>query len=109
MKFPTHSSGSSLDPVLSNLESSVVQCHPLGFVGSSDHVAVLAKVTFKRHREECTSRTVWWWDNTNWNNIRQTLLQVDWDTVLCGDVDQQTRQFTKVVLKTQSQWVTHTV
>lgn len=42
--------------------SRLVQCYPLNFVGSSAHIAVLAKVSFKRHREECTLRTVWRWE-----------------------------------------------
>ncbi|MPC61303.1 hypothetical protein E2C01_055372 [Portunus trituberculatus] len=50
--FPTHSSGSSLDPVVADLPSHFVQCSPLDFVGSSNHMAVLTKVHFRNPREE---------------------------------------------------------
>ncbi|KAG0717429.1 hypothetical protein GWK47_054467 [Chionoecetes opilio] len=39
--FPTHISGSSLDPVVTDLPPHTVQCQPLDFVSTSDHVAVL--------------------------------------------------------------------
>lgn len=81
VKFPTHSSGSLLDPVLSDLESSVVQCYHLGFVDSSDHIAVLTKVTFKHHREEHTLRTVSRWENANWKNIAKH--SDKWTGILC--------------------------
>ncbi|MPC46574.1 hypothetical protein E2C01_040295 [Portunus trituberculatus] len=57
--FPTHVSGSSLDPVVTDLLPSDVQCSPLDFIGTSDHVAVITKVHFRRQREESFSRTLW--------------------------------------------------
>ena len=50
--FPTHRSGSSLDPVLTDFPSHDVQCSPLGLVGSSDHEAVFTSVAFRRLRDE---------------------------------------------------------
>ena len=50
--FPTHRSGSSLDPVVTDFPSHEVRCSPLGPVGSSDHEAVLTKINFSRPREE---------------------------------------------------------
>nr|XP_027209302.1 uncharacterized protein LOC113802849 [Penaeus vannamei] len=42
--FPTHISGSSLDPVLSDFPESLVQCSALGNVGTSDHTAILTNI-----------------------------------------------------------------
>ena len=64
--FPTHSSGSSLDPAVTNLPLNIIQCSSLGFVGISDHVAVLRRITFKRPREECYTHTLWRWEKVNW-------------------------------------------
>ena len=57
--FPPHISGSSLDPVVTDLPPDTVQCEPLNFVGTSDHAAVLTKVHFRRPREERYTRTLW--------------------------------------------------
>ena len=42
--FATHLSGSSLDPVITDLPDSMVSCQPLGYVGSSDHQVVFTKL-----------------------------------------------------------------
>lgn len=42
--FPTHNSGSFLDPVISDLPEGIVTCRPLGAVGFSDHLAVLSTI-----------------------------------------------------------------
>ncbi|XP_063881678.1 uncharacterized protein LOC135111930 [Scylla paramamosain] len=64
--FPTHRSGSSLDPVVTDLPSDTIQCSSLDFVGTSDHVAVLTRISFKRPREECHTRTLWRWEKDRW-------------------------------------------
>lgn len=63
--FPTHRSGSSLDPVKSV---------PLGYVGTSDHEAVFPKVRLRTPKEETTTRTMWNWENANWTEFRFCLL-----------------------------------
>ncbi|KAK3857952.1 hypothetical protein Pcinc_035825 [Petrolisthes cinctipes] len=57
--FPTHRSGSSIDPVVTDLPSHEIQCSSMGPVGSSDHEAILTKITFKRPRDESITRTLW--------------------------------------------------
>ncbi|ROT68882.1 hypothetical protein C7M84_012944 [Penaeus vannamei] len=49
--FPTHISGSSLDPVVSDLPDSVVTCSPLSAVGSSDHMAILTLIQITPQRD----------------------------------------------------------
>lgn len=44
VNFPTHSSGSSLDLVLSDFPESLVQCSALSNVGTSDHTAILTTI-----------------------------------------------------------------
>lgn len=105
--FPTHRSGSSLDPVITDLPSNTIQCYPLGFVGTSDHVVVLTKLQFKRPREECTTRTLWRWEAANWQALRSALRGTDWGTVLCGDTDQQVRWLNELLHALQSRWMPH--
>ena len=106
--FPTHISGSSLDPVMTDLPPSDVQCSPLDLVGTSDHVAVLTKVHFRRPREESYTRMLWRWDAANWGALRDDLRRTDWETVLCGDVDQQVGRLSELLLALQAHWVPHT-
>ena len=56
--FPTHERGGTLDPVISDLQDDVIQCHQLGLVGSSDHHAVLTQmdmgvVSRRGHLTDC--------------------------------------------------------
>ncbi len=67
--FPTHSSGSSIDPVVTDLPSPSVQCSPLDFVGTDDDVAVLAKISFRKPPEESHTRTLWKWEAANWETM----------------------------------------
>ncbi|XP_045105871.1 uncharacterized protein LOC123501228 [Portunus trituberculatus] len=76
--FPTHVSGSSLDPVVTDLPPSDVQCSPLDFIGTSDHVAVITKFHFRRQREENLSRTLWKWEATDWGALREDLRRTNW-------------------------------
>ncbi|ROT71085.1 hypothetical protein C7M84_010604 [Penaeus vannamei] len=64
--FPTHISGSSLDPVVSDLPDSVVTCSPLSAVGSSDHMAVLNLIQVTPQRDAAVTRTNWLWGKADW-------------------------------------------
>lgn len=44
VNLPIHSSGSSLFKVVTDLPSDAIQCLLLDFVGTSDHMAVIAKI-----------------------------------------------------------------
>ena len=105
--FPTHSSGSSLDPVVTDLPSHTVQCQPLDFVGTSDHMAVLTKIHFRRQREEHCTRTLWKWEAANWGAIRATLRRTNWEEVLRGETDQQVERLTRLLHELQERWVPH--
>ncbi|KAG0713524.1 hypothetical protein GWK47_016052 [Chionoecetes opilio] len=59
VNFPTHISGSSLDPVITDLPEEVITCLPLGMVGSSDHSAVLTTISTTVVRDEATARVNW--------------------------------------------------
>ena len=105
--FPTHISGSSLDPVVSDLPPNTVQCSSLGFVGTSDHVAVLTRIKFERAREECYTRTLWRWEKANWGALRASLRNTNWSDVLCGDTDHQVQRFNELLHALQTRWVPH--
>ncbi|KAK4287373.1 hypothetical protein Pmani_039554 [Petrolisthes manimaculis] len=100
-------SGSSIDPVVTDLPSHEIQCSSMGPVGSSDHEAILTKITFKRPRDESITRTLWQWESADWCKLRNSLEQIDWERVLQGDVDQQVEQFTETLLSVQNRWVPH--
>ena len=105
--FPTHISGSSLDPVVTDLPSHTVQCQPMDFVGTSDHVAVLTRITFRRPRDESYTRTLWKWEAANWREIRASLRRTDWEEVLYGNTDQQVGRLMELLLALQERWVPH--
>ncbi|XP_045105052.1 uncharacterized protein LOC123500395 [Portunus trituberculatus] len=107
--FPTHKSGSSLDPVVTDLPSHTVQCFPLDFVGTSDHVAVFTRVQFKTPREESFERTLWSWEAADWDAFRAALRTTEWGGVLRGDANQQVRQLTELLHNMQVCWVPHSV
>ena len=70
VNFPTHISGSSLAPVITDLAEELVTCRPLGHVGSSDHVAILTTIKMRVDRDEPTLRTNWLWQRANWDEIK---------------------------------------
>ncbi|XP_045118152.1 uncharacterized protein LOC123508465 [Portunus trituberculatus] len=89
--FPTHTSGSSLDPVVSDLPDSVVTCTPLSAVGSSDHVAVLSVIQVAPQRDDAVTRTNWLWGKADWKGLCNTLQQTPWSSILVGDINNQER------------------
>ena len=103
--FPTHISGSSLDPVISDLPEGVVVCRPLGAVGYSDHLAVLSTFHVAALRDAPTKRTNWLWGKTDWAGLQAALHHTAWHTILTGDVDNQVRNFTDTIHSHQSQFV----
>ena len=103
--FATHNSGSSLDPVISDLPEGVVTCRPLGAVGSSDHLAVLTTIHVAALRDVTTMRTNWLWNRANWNDFQEALCQTPWHTILTGDVDNQVENFTRTILSLQETYV----
>ena len=105
--FPTHISGSSLDPVVTDLPPNTVQCSSLGFVGTSDHVAVLTKIKFERPREERHTRTLWRWEKADWGALRASLRATNWSDVLSGDIDEKVQRFTELLHALQARWVPH--
>ncbi|KAK3852132.1 hypothetical protein Pcinc_041267, partial [Petrolisthes cinctipes] len=60
--FPTHISGSSLDPVITDLPEGVITCRPLGMVGSSDHTVVFTTITTSVERDKPVDRINWLWN-----------------------------------------------
>ncbi|KAK3857033.1 hypothetical protein Pcinc_036688 [Petrolisthes cinctipes] len=76
--FPTHRSGSSIDPVVTDLPSHEIQCSSMGP-----------------------------WESADWCKLQNSLEQTDWESVLQGDVDQQVEQFTETLLSVQNRWVPH--
>ncbi|KAG0727448.1 hypothetical protein GWK47_004009 [Chionoecetes opilio] len=107
--FPTHISGSSLDPVISDLPEGVVTCRPLGAVGSSDHLAVFSTIHVAGLRDVPKKRTNWLWGKTNWEGLQDALRHTPWNNILTGDVDTQVRSFTSTIHSLQRRYVpTHT-
>ncbi|MPC66707.1 hypothetical protein E2C01_060859 [Portunus trituberculatus] len=103
--FPTHRSGSSLDPVITDFTSHEVTCSALGPVGTSDHEAILTRISFKRPQEVCVTRTLWQWEDADWEGLRRHLAHMDWDRLLQGDVDRQVELLTEALMGAQGRWV----
>ena len=105
--FPTHVRGGTLDPVMTDIPEGTVSCHQLGFVGSSDHHAVLTHVDVGVAREDASTRTIWLWDRADWPSLRQDLLCTDWPSLLVGGAESKVRALTTRLLALQQQHVPH--
>ena len=103
--FATHTRGASLDPVLTDLRGDSVQCLQLSRIGSSDHNAVLSTLGLNPAHEEASQRTLWLWEQANWQAIKRALAATNWDTQLNGDVNQNVALFTNTLLSVQAQYV----
>ena len=105
VNFPTHTSGSSLDPVITDLPEEAVTCHPLGMVGSSDHSAVLTSINIIVDYDEATTRTNWLWSRGDWEGLKDELDSIVWAELLHGDIDTQVETFTNILHDLQSQYI----
>ncbi|KAK3878982.1 hypothetical protein Pcinc_016426 [Petrolisthes cinctipes] len=82
VKFPTHISGSSVDPVISDLPEGVITCRPLGTVGSSDHLAVLTTVHVAALRDAPMKHTNWLWGKADWDGFQEAMCTTPWHNIL---------------------------
>ena len=105
--FPTHISGSSLDPVLTDFPEYTVKCSAMGNVGSSDHTAILTTVNTAMERDEPINRTIWLWHKADWTSLRKALENTDWNQLLTGNVDDQTVALTNHLITLQEVFVPH--
>ncbi|XP_070000716.1 uncharacterized protein [Penaeus vannamei] len=103
--FPTHISGSSFDPVVSDLPDSVVTCSPLNAMGSSNHMAILTLIQITPQRDAAVTRTNWLWGKADWKRLCNALQQTPWNSILVGDLNNQVHSFTHTLLKHQEQYV----
>ena len=107
VNFPTHISGSSLDPVLTDMSQGAVTCRNGGAVGTSDHYAVISTVSLSALREDPVERTLWKWEHSNWLEIKRAIADIEWDEVLSGDIDLQVDSFNKILSDLQCTYVPH--
>ena len=103
--FPTHDSGSSLDPVITDFADPLILCQPLGNVGSSDHQAIHTKVTIQRVKKEAYTRTIWLWRSADWKGMVESLANVPWNNVLTGPVNNQAENLTNILLEKRNQYI----
>ena len=103
--FPTHISGSSLDPVITDLPESLVRCCALGAVGSSDHQAIHTVINIENTRDKAVTRTTWLWDKGDWQGFRDALNGVCWREILTGTLNEMVDNFTSLILSLQQQYI----
>ena len=103
--FPTHDSGSMLDPILTDGPQRGITCEPLGNVGSSDHSAVLARIAFSKPANKPFTRRLWKWKEGNFEGMRQYFNSTDWENLLVGDVNQQVEALTEILWQGQCRYV----
>ena len=94
--FPTHQSGSSLDPVISDIPDLLESCESLSFVGTSDHNGILTKFSIAASKEDETPRTLWLWDKGDWETCRN-ILHARMDDILRGDPEDQVSNLSKII------------
>ena len=96
--FPTHISGSSLDPVITDLPEHLINCRALGTVGSSDHQVIHTKINIETARDKAVTRTIWLWDKGDWQGFRNALNNINWSSILKGNVNKQAKALTNLIL-----------
>ena len=102
VNFPTHISGSSLDPVLTDMTQGAVTCRVGGTVGTSDHYAVVSSISLSALRDDPVERIFWNWEHSNWPEMKRAILNIEWDEVLSGESDLQVERFNEILSDLQS-------
>lgn len=103
--FPTHIHGGTLDPVISDLNNTIISCSQLGLVGTSDHHAILSRIDLTPARDEIIKRKIWLWDQADWASMKQDLRNANWPLLLTGDTDQITQSLTRFLQELQEKYV----
>ena len=107
VNFPTHDSGSSLDPVITDIDESLVSCRPLRNVGSSDHRAIFTTINIHPVCDDALNRKTWLWKQGDWQGLRKVLMEIPWDNILVGNVDEQVDIYTKTILDKTNLFIPH--
>ena len=105
VNFPTHVSGSSLDPVVTDLPENSIKCEALGAAGSSDHYAILTTIHNEPMEDTATTRTIWLWDRANWTEFREALTATNWDFLNSGSIDERVATFTNIIIELMTIYV----
>ena len=103
--FPTHDSGSSLDPVITDIPEALVHCCSLGNAGSSDHKVIHTTINICPQYDEPVTRTQWLWKKGDWGGFRNALAYINWESIMTGDIDKRVQAFTKIVLTLQEIYI----
>ena len=103
--FPTHLSGSSLDPVISDIPDLLESCEPLSLVGTSDHHGILTRFRIAADKDNRKPRTLWLWEKGDWETVRQTLRSIKKETIFNGSPDNQAIHLTEILLDLQRKHV----
>ena len=105
--FPTHISGSSLDPVITDLTENLVRCSSLGTVGSSDHQVIYTKINIETSRDPAVTRMIWLWDKADWQGMRAELENINWYDLFKGEINDKVKAFTDMILTMQYKYIPH--
>lgn len=103
--FPTHVSGSSIDPVITDMSDNLISCSALGFPGTSDHQVVRSLINIETIIDPPLTRTIWLWNKADWNGFREALAHVEWDSILSGSIEEQVKSLTNLLLALQEIYV----
>lgn len=104
--LPTHDTGSSLDPTISDVPSLLLSCKPLSIVGTSDS-AILTRFVTDVGEDKRKVRTLWQWERTNWDTAKIDLQNTDWIILLQCSIDDQVNRLTNKLLDIQRKYVPH--
>lgn len=107
VNFPTHISGSSLDPVITDLPENLVNCRSLGTAGSSDHYVVHTEIKLETTRDAAITRTIWLWEKADWKGFRDALAAVNWGTIHVGDINERVVAFTNLIVNLMEIYIPH--
>lgn len=87
-----------LDLVMSDIPGAVTTTTQAP-LGRSDHCVILCDFALTPPREPPTSRTVWRYQQADWNRLRAFFRSTDWENVLMDDVNRSCANLTGKILE----------
>ncbi len=103
----TPTSATLLDPIISNCPDMIRKAGVI-MPFSSDHHGTFAQLQFKVPHQKCYKKTVWKYDNVNFDGLKQDLASTDWGTLFINDdIDITTTNVTDHILKLCDKHIPH--
>ena len=94
----------TLDLIMSDFQEPV-EVDVLPPVGKSDHAVVVATFSARVQQKKRTHRTVWRYNQAEWNRLRSHLRNTNWSYIITDDPDTSCQQVTATISNAVAQFV----